>query len=315
MKKFLLFAAVCVVASSCVDNDFDLSDINTDDVAIGSDASVFHIPLANITVKADAVSGEDGTLESILADADLWIPTTTKELDLHHFDANKLVDELFEELNTNKDRREAIAESITDGEYEAGVRASLPTELRGLDLKEAFRDHFDVLYGRTELRSEIGRIIREQVGSLNEIIPEISAEMDGFGLEDDMIDMLTGSGDVRLYGTVSNYMPVSGTVSLVLSRRGEQQAEILRLDLPADFKNTTQEFSVTIDDSALRGMAEEMQMNVSLDLDAYFPRQTLGDTVLKLALKLEKKGGLNIGNLIGIGDDDDDDDDDIYYGD
>ena len=311
MKKFLLFAAVFVVASSCVDNGFDLSDVNTDDVAIGSDASIFHIPLANITVKADAMSGEDGTLKSILADADQWIPTTTKELDLEHFDANKLVGELFEELNTEKDSREAFADAIVEGGYEAGVRASLPSELRGLELKEVFRDHFDALYNRTELRSEISRIIGEQVGSLNEIIPEISAEMDGFGLEDDMIDMLTGSGEVRLYGTISNYMPVSGTVSLVLSRRGDQQTEILRLDLPADFKDTTQEFSVKIDDNSLRGMAEEMQMNVSLALTSYFPRQTLGDTVLKLTLKLEKKGGVSIGNLIGSGDDDDD----IYYGD
>lgn len=315
MRKFLLFAAVFVVASSCVDNDFDLSDVKTDDVAIGSDASIFHIPLANITVKADAISGEDGTLENILADIDQWIPTTTTELDLHHFDASKLVGELFEELNTKKERREAFANAVIEGGYEAEVRDALPSELRGLDLTEVFVDHFQVLYSRTELRSEISRIMQDHVGSLNEIIPEISTEMDGFGLEDDMIDMLTGSGDIRLYGTVTNYMPVNGTVSLVLSQRGEQQTEILRLDLPVDFKNTTQEFSVTIDDDALRGMAEEMQMNVSLDLASYFPWQSLGDPVLKLTLKLEKKGGLNIGSLIGIDDDDDDDDDDIYYGD
>lgn len=299
MKKILLYSAALTLAISCVDERFDLSDVNVGDVAIGSDESRFKIPLANITVKADAIQGEDGSLESILRDADLLIPESIEILDLHNPPVDAMVEALFERLK-DEDEARKVANFLEQSEYRDDVEAALPPELHGLDFDIVFTEHFDALYDRQELRDELRRVIEEYFATINEILPTVNVEMDGFGIEDDMIELLTGTGAIRIYGTVENSMPINGNASLVLVRN--DGSEILRLDLPLDYAQRTKDFSVTIDNDALRGMAENMTMQVSLDLASYYPNQpSLSDddgTVMKLVLKLEKQGGLNISDLI-----------------
>lgn len=301
MKKVLFFAAALILASSCVDEGFDLSEVVTDDMAIGSNESTFKIPLANITVKADAISGEDGSLESILRDADLLIPANFDKLDLQNVPADAFVGELFDNLRNDGGLRRDVGEFLQDSEYREAVVPTLPAELRGLDLAEVFSDHFEVLYARQELRDEMARIIRQYLGSINDTMPSVDVEMDGFGIEENMIDMLTGTGEIRLYGTVANKMPLDGKAVLVLAKNDGSDETIVRLELPLDYTDSSKDFSVTIGNDALRSMTGYMQMHVALDLASYYPRKPLSEadgTVLKLALKLEKKGGLNISDLI-----------------
>lgn len=303
MKKILLYSAALTLAISCVDERFDLSDVNVGDVAIGSDESRFKIPLANITVKADAIQGEDGSLESILSDADLLIPESIEILDLHNPPVDAMVEALFERLRNDDEEKvfsRKVANFLEESEYRDKVEAALPPELHGLDFDIVFTEHFDALYNRQELRDELRRVIEEYFTSINKILPTVNVEMDGFGIEDEMIELLTGTGAIRIYGTVENRMPIDGNASLVLVRN--DGSEILTLDLPLDYAQRTKDFSVTIDNDALRGMAENMTMQVSLNLASYYPHQdSLSDddgTVMKLVLKLEKQGGLNISDLI-----------------
>lgn len=300
MKKIILYSAALTLAISCVDERFDLSDVNVGDVAIGSDESRFKIPLANITVKADAIQGEDGSLESILGNADLLIPESIKILDLHNPPVDAMVEALFERLK-DEDEARNVANFLEGSKYRDDVEAALPPELHGLDFDIVFTEHFDALYDRQELRDELRRVIEEYFATINEILPTVNVEMDGFGIEDDMIELLTGTGAIRIYGTVENSMPIDGNASLVLVRN--DGSDILRLDLPLDYAQRTKDFSVTIDNDALRGMAENMTMQVSLNLASYYPHQDFlsdeDDTVvMKLVLKLEKQGGLNISDLI-----------------
>lgn len=300
MKKILLYSAALTLAISCVDERFDLSDVNVGDVAIGSDESRFKIPLANITVMADAIQGEDGSLESILRDADLLIPESIEILDLHNPPVDAMVEALFDRLRDDEVFSRDVANFLEESEYRDDVEAALPPELHGLDFDIVFTEHFKTLYDRQELRDELRRVIEEYFASINKILPTVNVEMDGFGIEDDMIELLTGTGAIRIYGTVENRMPINGNASLVLVRN--DGSDILRLDLPLDYAQRTKDFSVTIDNDALRGMAENMTMQVSLDLASYYPNQpSLSDedgTVMKLVLKLEKQGGLNISDLI-----------------
>ena len=306
MKKILLYSAALTLAISCVDERFDLSDVNVGDVAIGSDESRFKIPLANITVKADAIQGEDGSLKSILRDADLLIPESIEILDLQNPPVDAMVEALFERLRNDEDDEDKdfsrkVANFLEESEYRDKVEAALPPELHGLDFDIVFTEHFDALYDRQELRDELRRVIEEYFTSINKILPTVNVEMDGFGIEDDMIELLTGTGAIRIYGTVENSMPIDGNASLVLVKN--DGSDILTLDLPLDYAQRTKDFSVTIDNDALRGMAENMTMQVSLNLASYYPHQDFlsdeDDTVvMKLVLKLEKQGGLNISDLI-----------------
>lgn len=301
MKKILLFAAVLAAASACVDEGFDLSEVDTDDIVIGSDKSTFKVPLANITVKADAIQGEDGSLESILKDADLLIPGGFERLDLHDLPVDALIEDLFDELRFDRDHRRELGEFLENEKYRDEVVSTLPQNLRGLDLSHVFADYFDVLYQRQELRDAMKNVIRKAVGSINDHLPSVSGKMYGIGIDEDLIGLLTGTGRLRLYGTVFNKMPLDGTAVLRLVKNDGSAEEFLKLELALDYTEASRDFSVDIDDEVLRALAGDMQMHVTLDLASYYPGKSLADedgTVLELALKLEKQGGLNIGDIL-----------------
>lgn len=300
MKKILLFVTVLAVASSCVDDGFDLSQVNADDIAIGSNESKFKIPLANITVKEDAIRGENDSLESMLKDADVLIPADFGKLDLQNVPADALVEGLFDELRSDGSRRQEVGEFLENSKHRNEVVATLPANLRELDLEEVFSHHFDILYDRKELRDKMKEIIVKSVDSFNETLPDINEAMDGFGIDEDMINMLTGTGEMRLYGTVTNLLPFDGKAFLILTKKDGSEETIVRLELPLDYTDPSQDFSVNIDNAVLRGMTGSMEMHVSLELSFYYPRNPSSDadgTVLKIALKLEKQGGLNIGGI------------------
>ena len=48
MRKFLTIFTLSLLAVSCIDNDYDLSDIDTDDIGIGDENSVFTCPLLTL---------------------------------------------------------------------------------------------------------------------------------------------------------------------------------------------------------------------------------------------------------------------------
>lgn len=300
MKKILFFATVMAMVSSCVDNGFDLSDVVTDDIAIGSSESKFKIPLANITVKSDAVKGEDGSLENMLKDADLLIAESFGKIDLLNVPADAMVEALFDDLRNDRSRRQEVGEFLEDSKYRNEVVAALPANLRGLDLSDVFTDHFSELYNRKELRDKMRDIIVESLGSINDSMPSVSERFDGFGIDEDIIDMLTGTGELRLYGTVDDIMPIDGKAFLVLKKNDGSGKTIVKLELPLDYNDSSKDFSTVIDDSVLHEMTGSMEMQVSLEPSSYYPRKPFADsdnTVLKIALKLEKQGGLNISDM------------------
>lgn len=49
-----------LLAVSCIDNDYDLSDIDTDDIGIGDENSVFTCPLMTLRVAVADIVNEQG---------------------------------------------------------------------------------------------------------------------------------------------------------------------------------------------------------------------------------------------------------------
>ena len=74
MRKFLTIFTLSLLAVSCIDNDYDLSDIDTDDIGIGDENSVFTCPLMTLRVAVADIVNEQGDLDGILAEADVWLP-------------------------------------------------------------------------------------------------------------------------------------------------------------------------------------------------------------------------------------------------
>ena len=60
MRKFLTIFTLSLLAVSCIDNDYDLSDIDTDDIGIGDENSVFTCPLMTLRVAVADIVNEQG---------------------------------------------------------------------------------------------------------------------------------------------------------------------------------------------------------------------------------------------------------------
>ena len=75
MRKFLTIFTLSLLAVSCIDNDYDLSDIDTDDIGIGDENSVFTCPLMTLRVAVADIVNEQGDRDGILAEADVWLPS------------------------------------------------------------------------------------------------------------------------------------------------------------------------------------------------------------------------------------------------
>ncbi len=57
VKLYFLTFVAALATVSCVDSDYDLANVSTDDIVIGDDDSVFEIPVATITLTPDNLNG------------------------------------------------------------------------------------------------------------------------------------------------------------------------------------------------------------------------------------------------------------------
>jgi hypothetical protein len=63
-----------MLSTACVDKDYDLGNIDTDNIAIGDEGSQFRIPLVKVLVSKDEIKNNGGNIEEIFREADIWFP-------------------------------------------------------------------------------------------------------------------------------------------------------------------------------------------------------------------------------------------------
>ncbi len=74
-KIFYLFLFAAALASSCIDNAYDLSNVNTDDVTIGDEDSEYRLPLATVYVSMSELNEGGADIKTLFDEADIWLPS------------------------------------------------------------------------------------------------------------------------------------------------------------------------------------------------------------------------------------------------
>ena len=74
MRTLSLLLLSGALMTACVDRDYDLSDLDFDNVAIGDENSEFRIPLATVQVSMDEIAENGVNIEAIFREADIWLP-------------------------------------------------------------------------------------------------------------------------------------------------------------------------------------------------------------------------------------------------
>lgn len=224
MKKMLLLLCLAAAGASCVDNDYDLSQVN-DGIAIGGEGSVFEIPLASIEVSLSKLGQNDGrgsNIQDIYQEADIWLPGTTPD-GKEYFDIPKLiadsegyltatVDLLCDQMTYDLDKRYAVAELIGEKYADKFDVGELPA---GVGVEEFIKNFYDQDSFRDQIALAVKQIAQDYLTAIQ--IDPVSYEIPSLDISNDVFNMLADNLDPEEMPNPKNVLYIFGEVSSSIS--------------------------------------------------------------------------------------------------
>lgn len=308
MRKPLLLMLAAILATACMDKNYDLSNIETDDIAIGDETSEFKIPLATIRVGMDEItgSGAQGDIREMFEDADTWLPTTlpggADYLDLTRLHERTYTDPVFDALFAEMDdTASGKLDRVTDlvlRKYRTAFAAAL-----GVSESQLTADYFKEAYRSQQttsiIRSEAKRQSLNYLNGLDDIAP-LDYDLGHIDLSGDVVDMLVNNLDpegttpyrntLHLYGRIESGLPVSLRLAPAFSDTGVR----FETGVEPDSQNRIDE--VQIFEPDLRTIVAGTAIGIPVHLEKYYPGKGFSDRTeqIMIRLSLVKRGALNL---------------------
>lgn len=309
MRKLILLLLSGVLSTACVDKDYDLGNIDTDNIAIGDEGSQFRIPLVKVLVSKDEIKNNDGDIEKIFREADIWFPTQLpddKFVDLVKLQnepayVNTLLRTLREEMQTSDAKLASVVDLVWD-KYAADFLPLL--NLTAPD-EQTFKTAFKTAYRndaslRERLADEVSALARTYLtGSLG--IDQLEYEVGHIDISSDIVDMLAdnldpeGTPNARntlfLYGQITSGLPLS----LRLDPRLSPTEVTFQVEVGADkASNDIPQTQLFAED--LRQIVEGITIRIPVTLTEYYPGKGFSDDQYQIVISLSllKNGGLKL---------------------
>lgn len=207
MRKLILLLLSGMLSTACVDKDYDLGNIDTDNIAIGDEGSQFRIPLVKVLVSKDEIKNNGGNIEEIFREADIWFPSQLpdgKFVDLVKLQdkddqtyVNTLLRTLREEMRASDAKLASVVDLVWDkyaAEFLLLLNLTAPDE-------QTFKTAFKTAYRndaslRERLADEVSALARTYLtGSLG--IDQLEYEVGHIDISSDIVDMLADNLDPR----------------------------------------------------------------------------------------------------------------------
>ena len=206
MRKLLLLCGV--FATACIDNDYDLANVSTDNIAIGDETSRFEAPLAKVYVSlADINSNDQVRIDQIFNEADTWLPTQLPDTDENGAYADvqrllndptyvndRLLPDLLDEMGTNPEKLDAVATLLQKNYYDdfAGVLPGVTQT----EFKEAFVEAFTANSSlRDALSQEVKNLAGDYLTTLDVNMDDLAYEIGHIYLSDEVVNLLCDNVD------------------------------------------------------------------------------------------------------------------------
>jgi len=310
MKKLPLLFLVGLLAAGCVDKEYDLKDVETDNIAIGDSQSEFRCPLMTIRVSMQEITDNGIDIENVFRETDIWLPTELPDayVDIRRLVSDEayvstLLDLLVDELLVSDTKLDQVVELIWNTPaYRQSVTGSVP-EL-DLDDADTFRSLFRSLY---QNNAQVRELLDEQVRLLAHDyltalqIDDITYDIDRIDLDDNIVDMLAenldpeGTPDAKntlhIYGTIANRLPLSAEIQARL------RPTLIEVPVQIDAKSEENVIAETpIYGEDLRTLIHGCQVVIPVTLDRYYRNgfDNTADCQLLIELHLVKRGGLKL---------------------
>lgn len=310
MKKLPLLFLVGLLAAGCVDKEYDLKDVETDNIAIGDSQSEFRCPLMTIRVSMQEITDNGIDIENVFRETDIWLPTELPDayVDIRRLVSDEayvstLLDLLVDELLVSDAKLDQVVELIWNTPaYRQSVTGSVP-EL-DLDDADTFRSLFRSLY---QNNAQVRELLDEQVRLLAHDyltalqVDDITYDIDRIDLDDNIVDMLSknldpeGTPDAKntlhIYGTIANRLPLSAEIQARL------RPTLIEVPVQIDAKSEENVIAETpIYGEDLRTLIHGCQVVIPVTLDRYYRNgfDNTADCQLLIELHLVKRGGLKL---------------------
>lgn len=310
MKKLPLLFLVGLLAAGCVDKEYDLKDVETDNIAIGDSQSEFRCPLMTIRVSMQEITDNGIDIENVFRETDIWLPTELPDayVDIRRLVSDEayvstLLDLLVDELLVSDTKLDQVVELIWNTPaYRQSVTGSVP-EL-DLDDADTFRSLFRSLY---QNNAQVRELLDEQVRLLAHDyltalqVDDITYDIDRIDLDDNIVDMLAenldpeGTPDAKntlhIYGTIANRLPLSAEIQARL------RPTLIEVPVLIDAKSEENVIAETpIYGEDLRTLIHGCQVVIPVTLDRYYRNgfDNTADCQLLIELHLVKRGGLKL---------------------
>lgn len=310
MKKLPLLFLVGLLAAGCVDKEYDLKDVETDNIAIGDSQSEFRCPLMTIRVSMQEITDNGIDIENVFRETDIWLPTELPDayVDIRRLVSDEayvstLLDLLVDELLVSDTKLDQVVELIWNtSAYRQSVTGSVP-EL-DLDDADTFRSLFRSLY---QNNAQVRELLDEQVRLLAHDyltalqVDDITYDIDRIDLDDNIVDMLAenldpeGTPDAKntlhIYGTIANRLPLSAEI------RARLRPTLIEVPVQIDAKSEENVIAETpIYGEDLRTLIHGCQVVIPVTLDRYYRNgfDNTADCQLLIELHLVKRGGLKL---------------------
>ena len=310
MKKLPLLFLVGLLAAGCVDKEYDLKDVETDNIAIGDSQSEFRCPLMTIRVSMQEITDNGIDIENVFRETDIWLPTELPDayVDIRRLVSDEayvstLLDLLVDELLVSDTKLDQVVELIWNTPaYRQSVTGSVP-EL-DLDDADTFRSLFRSLY---QNNAQVRELLDEQVRLLAHDyltalqVDDITYDIDRIDLDDNIVDMLAenldpeGTPDAKntlhIYGTIANRLPLSAEIQARL------RPTLIEVPVQIDAKSEENVIAETpIYGEDLRTLIHGCQVIIPVTLDRYYRNgfDNTADCQLLIELHLIKRGGLKL---------------------
>lgn len=310
MKKLPLLFLVGLLAAGCVDKEYDLKDVETDNIAIGDSQSEFRCPLMTIRVSMQEITDNGIDIGNVFRETDIWLPTELPDayVDIRRLVSDEayvstLLDLLVDELLVSDTKLDQVVELIWNTPaYRQSVTGSVP-EL-DLDDADTFRSLFRSLY---QNNAQVRELLDEQVRLLAHDyltalqVDDITYDIDRIDLDDNIVDMLAenldpeGTPDAKntlhIYGTIANRLPLSAEI------RARLRPTLIEVPVQIDAKSEENVIAETpIYGEDLRTLIHGCQVVIPVTLDRYYRNgfDNTADCQLLIELHLVKRGGLKL---------------------
>ncbi|WP_418981842.1 hypothetical protein [Alistipes sp.] len=310
MRKLYLLLLLGALNAACIDRDYDLTEIHTDNITLGEE---MRFPLATIRVTMQELRQGLLDVEEVFSEADDWLPSTLPggvdyvdivALNEHGTYLDALLDALIAEMQQPDGRKlSAVADRIcAQYKYRFLAQLSLPSNVPDELFKSTFKTEF---LRRQDVRESARQVARDYLGDIR--IEQMTYKIDRVQVTNQVVKMLSDNLDpesvpagqrtstLHLYGEIRSKLPLSLTLEPVFSST--------RLDftVAVDAKKAVNPIAESDGTQLFREDLEQIisgvEVRIPITLERYYP--ALGfrpeeQEQIAIDLKLVKRGGLKL---------------------